>query len=89
MALKKDMKEPRFGFIVPDAYLKLAYFRWSSIDNKCVATVSMWQDSGAEDREGEVVSNIEIDVTDMFPEMAKKLYNRIKKEAEFKSAMDV
>ncbi len=89
MALKKDMKEPRFGFIVPEAYLKLAYFRWSSVDNKCMATISVWKDLESEDKEEEVISNIEIDVTDMFPEMAKKLYNRIKKEAEFKSAMDV
>lgn len=89
MALQKDIEDDRFGSLVTGAYLKLAYLRWSDADMKVMATVSIFATAEAKAERKECISNIEIDVTDLFPNIQAQLYARIKNDPQFIDAIDV
>lgn len=89
MAISQDTIDERFGYLVPNAYIKLAYFRWSDADMKAMATFSIFATSTAMAEGKEVITNIEIDVTNQFLDIQPLLYAEIKKLPEYSDAVDV
>lgn len=89
MALQQDVQDERFGNVIKDSYQKLAYFRWSDADSKVMATMSVFATPTARGEGKECITNIEVDVTDLFPDLQKKLYDRIKTDPRFVDAVDV
>lgn len=89
MALSQDTPDDRFGYTVVGAYIKLAHFRWSDADMRAVATFSVFATPEARSEGKEVITNIEVDVTDQFLSIQPQLYAEIKKLPEYASALDV
>jgi len=89
MALEKTIVDKVFGLTVPNAYLKLAYFRWSDADNKAIATFSVFSTVEARNNDKTVIGTIDIDVTDNFTDLQNKLYSLGKSHSELLSSKDV
>jgi len=89
MALMIDATDEIRGGTHSDAYHKLAYLRWSDVDNKVMAVLSVFSTATAEAEGKEVISSVELDVTDLFPDIQEKVYGRIKRMNSYTSALDV
>jgi len=89
VALQKDIIDDLHGMAVSGAYLKFSFLRWSSADNKVMATVSVFATSTSEADEKRAISSIELDITDMFPGIQAQVYARIKADPRLSDAIDI
>ena len=89
MALKKDTPSERLGGTFPDAYIRLAYVRWSDVDMKVIATFSVWASPTAREDGKEALGNIDVDVTDEFPDVQARTYTKAKFDPQLLDAIDV
>ena len=89
MAIKKTIIDERFGSEFAGAYIKLAYLRWSDVDNKTIGNFSVWSTPTAEAEGKECIEIIEVDLTHLYPKIQEDAYKEIKKLPKYVDAEDV
>jgi len=89
MALEDNVVDDIRGGTYQNAYHKLAQVAWSDINKQVIATFSVFATPTAEAEGKEVVSSIQVDVTDLFPDIQKKIYEKAKLDPAFNDPKDV